>query len=94
MARAKFSQRKCDSCGQWNQGNPKICEHCGKYVDLRMLENEKREEQELYEKAQKEYEISQKHPIIRFAYKIGRIAETVFIAVVTALASLIFWLGG
>ena len=94
MAKATSSERRCDSCGQWNQGKPKICEHCGKYVDLRMLESEKKEELETFQKAQKAYELSQKHPIIRFAYKVARIAETVFIAVVTALASLIFWLGG
>lgn len=91
---AKSGERKCDSCGQWNVGSPKICEHCGKYVDLRVLENEKKEERRVYEEAEKIREFENKPPVIRFFIRIGRLAETVFIAIVTFFAWFIFWLGG
>ena len=71
-----------------------ICEHCGNYVDLRLLEAEKQEEKRLYDEAQAELAFQSKPRIVQILIKAGRVAETVFVAIVTALASLIFWIGG
>lgn len=87
-------RRKCDSCGQWNVGRPKFCQHCENYLDRNVMEEEAAERRKAVAIAQAKMDFESKPPGIQFLIKIGNAFEAVYLGIVGFIAWFLFWLGG
>ncbi len=87
-------QRKCDYCGEWNEGKPRKCVHCGEYLDQRVEQEEKEEVDKTLKKLQKKAEFEAKPLYMRMVLRVFQALEFIFVTVIGGIAAFLFWLGG
>lgn len=87
-------RRKCDSCGQWNEGRPKYCIHCNDYLDHHIKREEAAQRRKAVAEAQAKVDFEAKSPTMKVLIRIGNLFEAVYLGIVGFIAWLLFWLGG
>ncbi|MCB9235598.1 MAG: hypothetical protein H6581_28335 [Bacteroidia bacterium] len=88
------TKRKCDSCGEWNFGKPKFCQHCGDFLDHHEREIEQKEVAKSEAIAAEVAAFEAKTPVAKFFLRVGRFIYTIYMAIVSFIAWVIFWLAG
>lgn len=94
MEKPTYIKRRCEHCKNWTIGNVFQCENCSEIIDK---ETRKRR-LEFAEKLRKEREKVEAElalpPMKRGFKKFLRILETIYLAFISFIAYLLFWLGG
>lgn len=94
LAQKRNESRKCDHCGEWNEGTPEFCQFCGEYTNAdhkRAAEKQTRKEEK---KAADKAIFDSKPRIVRVFLRAWEILELTFVSIVSFFAWLIFWIAG
>lgn len=93
------SQKKCPSCGQWTVWNVSIddtCEHCGEYLMAR----ERAAEEARTERIRKDKEKflftikPTDNALQRVARRVGYVFYVTYVAILSLITAILFWLPG
>lgn len=91
---ARNIKRKCESCGEWVEGKPRICPLCNDFLDHRVRKDEEREAAKLKVIEAEKAAFESKSPAVKVIIKVGRVVYAIYMAIVSFIAWLLFWIGG
>jgi predicted amidophosphoribosyltransferase len=93
MASAR-TERKCDSCGSWIMGTPRICPDCGDFLNHRQREQEQKLTAKVAQVAIEREAFESKTFLGRIVHRFFVALEFIFVTVIGGISAFLFWLGG
>lgn len=89
-----YKRRRCEKCNTWTDRNVFSCESCGAIMDLATHKARLRQVEELRGQRDKRLAEEALPPMKRGFRKFLRVLETIYLAIISFIAWLLFWLGG
>ena len=93
------SEKKCPHCGQWTEWNVSMedrCQHCNEYLMAReRADDEARVERIRKDKEKFMFTVKPTDgPLMRIARRVGYVFYVIYIAILSLITWILFWLPG
>jgi hypothetical protein len=94
MSESGYPKRLCPKCKQWSFGQIEYCSHCQAALDP-VAEKAKVDAVEKARKLEEERAAEALLPPVKgFLRKLGRTVETVYLAIISFISWVLFWIAG